>query len=499
MLVLTLTTQERNASRGWSGYSREAGLCNSEGRRCVLADDATCGTVSDAVGSGSEVLKSGVSPADVHRFESRVEKLIRELARSFEEWCFNSLEPPEVEAMPQQISYLGQSYRRLKKKTPHANVLTRFGNITLTRATYRQGSRGRTIAPLEKVLGIQCGATPGAQDLVGRQVSTAGSSQGRCIEVIAERTSATIGPEKLRNLSSRLADIMEPQREACQVQQLEHWIDEARKHCKKVTLAVSRDGVSLGIAPFGNFEMASVATISVYADRQRTGTVYLACVPEENQETLSRNFTALLKAVIRSRGSQLGRVVYVSDAGKIETAYWKNVLRYLHVDGQRIRIDRIVDYYHASLRLTTIADALLLTSSKRTEWLKRVRKLLLEPGGWGRVMRSIAGMVQQHGINPSDKEDVETAKRYLHRYQRFMNYSEYRSQGSPIGSGIVESACKQIVTGRLKLSGMRWSHAGARQIMTLRSILLSQTWNATFQKALIALPAVNVLSSQQSP
>jgi hypothetical protein len=125
--------------------------------------------------------------------------------------------------------------------------------------------------------------------------------------------------------------------------------------------------------------------------------------------------------------------------------------------------------------------------------------MLLEPGGWGRVMRSIAGMAQQHGVDPDAAEEFETAKRYLHRYQRFMNYAEYRSHGSPIGSGIVESACKQIVTERLKLSGMRWNHAGAQQIMTLRSILMSQTWNATFKKALITLPAVNVITLQQSP
>lgn len=460
------------------------------------AQVALCSTLAD---TADVFLKPGMSPADAQGFEHRVEGLVRELARSFEQWCFNSLEPEKLEAMPQHVEHLGQKYRRLKKKTHHARVLTRFGNITLSRATYRQGSRGRTIAPLEKILGIQCGATPGAQDLVGRQVAAAGSSQGRCIDVIAERTGARIGPEKLRSLSVHLAQIMEPQREACQVQQLEKWIDEARMHSKNVTLAVSRDGVSLGIAPFGNFEMASVATLSVHNDGQRIGTVYLACAPEENQETLSRNFTSLLKSIIRTRGSKLSRIVYVSDAGKIETAYWKNVLRYLHVDGQRIRIERVVDYYHASLRLTTIADALLLTSSQRIEWLKRVRKLLLEPGGWGRVMRSIAGMEQQHGIDPASKEDLQTAKRYLHRYRRFMNYSEYRSHGSPIGSGIVESACKQIVTERLKLSGMRWSHAGARQILTLRSILLSQTWDATLKKALLTLPAVNVLSSQQTP
>jgi len=56
-----------------------------------------------------------------------------------------------------------------------------------------------------------------------------------------------------------------------------------------------------------------------------------------------------------------------------------------------------------------------------------------------------------------------------------MDYAEYRSNSSPIGSGIVESACKQIVSERLKLSGMRWTHAGAAQILTLLSILLSQT------------------------
>jgi hypothetical protein len=454
-----------------------------------------CQTLAD---TAARFLKPGMSPADTHGFERRVEGLVRELARSFEEWCFNSLEPQNVEAMPQHVEHLGQKYRRLKKKTRHVSVLTRFGNITLTRATWRQGSRGRTIAPLEKILGIECGATPGAQDLVGRQVAAAGSSQGRCIDVIAERTGARIGPEKLRNLSFYLAEIMEPQREACQVQQLEEWIDEARKHSKNVTLAVSRDGVSLGIAPFGNFEMASVATLSVYNDGQRMGTVYLACAPEENQETLSRNFTSLLKSIIRSRGSKLSRIVYVSDAGKVETAYWKNVLRHLHVDGQRIKIHRIVDYYHASLRLTTIADALRLTSSQRTEWLKRVRKLLLEPGGWGRVMRSITGMAQEHSIKPAEKAEFEKARRYLHRYRKFMDYAEHRRHGSPIGSGIVESACKQIVTERLKLSGMRWSHAGAQPIMTLRSILLSQTWDATFDESLAAFPAVNVLSSYQS-
>ena len=137
-----------------------------------------CQTLAD---TADVFVKPGMGPADAYGFERRVEELVREQARSFEEWCFNSLEPQKVESMPRQVEYLGQTRRRLKKKTLHAKVLTRFGNITLTRATYRQGSRGRTIAPLEIALGIKCGMTPAAQDLVGRQVATAGSSQGRCM------------------------------------------------------------------------------------------------------------------------------------------------------------------------------------------------------------------------------------------------------------------------------------------------------------------------------
>lgn len=41
--------------------------------------------------------------------------------------------------MPQPVDHLGQRYRRLKEKTPPTKVLTRSGNITLTRAAYHHG------------------------------------------------------------------------------------------------------------------------------------------------------------------------------------------------------------------------------------------------------------------------------------------------------------------------------------------------------------------------
>ncbi len=43
-----------------------------------------------------------------------------------------------------------------------------------------------------------------------------------------------------------------------------------------------------------------------------------------------------------------------------------------------------------------------------------------------------------------------------------MRYAEYRARGLPLGSGTMESGCKQIITVRLKQAGMIWSLPGTR-------------------------------------
>jgi len=49
---------------------------------------------------------------------------------------------------------------------------------------------------------------------------------------------------------------------------------------------------------------------------------------------------------------------------------------------------------------------------------------------------------------------------------------------------VTEAACKTVFTQWLKSSGMRWSHQGAKTILTLRTILLSKSWTLTYDAAL---------------
>lgn len=57
-----------------------------------------------------------------------------------------------------------------------------------------------------------------------------------------------------------------------------------------------------------------------------------------------------------------------------------------------------------------------------------------------------------------------------------MEYAAYRARGLPIGSGSVESGCKQLVSARLKGAGMIWDASGAEEVAVVRAWLKSGRW-----------------------
>lgn len=439
----------------------------------------------------------GPTPSKMLDLEQTLFASLLNTGCSLLEELLNSLEKDDDE-QPPAVCHGKNNYRRIKERKPK-EVVTRFGKINLMRSRFRRGRKGKLIFPLEVVLGLQQGFTPAAASLVGQQFAGTGSSQQRTIDFAKQHLGSSIGPERLRNLSQHLAEQMQPFQHSCQLDELQRLLDEAEKSgAKSIVLSVSRDGVSLGIAPFGYFEMASVGTLSVLADGKRLGTVYLGRTPETNQKTLSDQLTKLLRATLQARIKR-PHVVYVTDAGKVETAYWHKVLSKFYVDGKRIKIHRVVDYYHASERLTVIADSIKFPNkASRHKWLERVRRVLLDPKGHGRVMRSVAAVRSKHGLKVSKSEDFEKAVKYLNNQKRYMKYDEMKSQSFPIGSGVVESACKQIVSERMKLSGMRWKKIGAQAVMTLRCILLSNIWNQVFGKILDATEPVTQITKVQT-
>ena len=77
----------------------------------------------------------------------------------------------------------------------------------------------------------------------------------------------------------------------------------------------------------------------------------------------------------------------------------------------------------------------------------------------GKVAEVLDELAQQqaHG------EGVQKALSYYTTHRTRMDYAAYRARGLQIGSGSVESACKQLVSARLKGAGMIWEAPGRRR------------------------------------
>ncbi len=75
-----------------------------------------------------------------------------------------------------------------------------------------------------------------------------------------------------------------------------------------------------------------------------------------------------------------------------------------------------------------------------------------------------------------EKKGGEVARKaaaYFSNNRHRMSYAAYRLKGYQIGSGTIESGCKQIGTQRMKVPGATWSLEGARRTAKARAALLS--------------------------
>lgn len=428
---------------------------------------------------------------------------MRELGRQFAEVTYQQAEAKCD--FGRSVVYEGTEYRRLSEPTPHREVATLFGKITLWRRGYRDTNRTApepTLFPIEQALGLVEGATPALAEAAARAMAQAGASQQTTLARLKEEHGVALGVKRLRAMVAEVESQMTPHRRAQQVRQVLKWLEKAAESPgpNKPVLSVGRDGVTLANRPHGCYEVAATATLTVYdGDRHRLGSVYLGYTPESHQPTMSRELTALVKGVL-SKCGDTPQLVYLTDAGDVECGYFADVLRYLRhpQTGERLKWRRIIDYYHAASRLTTLGEALFGGGTREAaSWAAKMRKVLKKPNGVFRVLHSAAALAARRQLSKSRRKDYQRAYNYLRDRSSHLRYADYRRQGLPIGSGVTEAACKTLFTQRLKLSGMRWSKPGAQTILNLRSILLSGVWQAAYRASLTATPATFERSDHQ--
>ena len=134
---------------------------------------------------------------------------------------------------------------------------------------------------------------------------------------------------------------------------------------------------------------------------------------------------------------------------------------------------QIVDWYHACQYLCPIAEALYDPDSEAAQaWLQDMQERLWH-GQLATVIQTCQQLVQENKAGQS----TQHALSYYPNIQDRMDYTHFRQRGYFIASGTVESACKQIISMRLKRSGARWTKSGASATAKARAAWLSIQWD----------------------
>ena len=409
-----------------------------------------------------------------------------ELGRIIVQFRYNQLEPNPPDAFHYELEYFNRD------KRSSINIDTLFGPVRLTRWYFRNTCGGKGKALLDLQLGLlEKSVTPALAFEIGQLA--ADIPQNELLRVISNRFNVSMSVGRLRKITAAIAEGITPHILPVYRESIVAALEKAFASTGpfEPVLTIGRDGVTLcmrekieGSRRFKCvWKEASVATFAVY-DRngERVKTFYLGRVPEFHQATLSLEIKGLIEQVLAAWSGPMPRLHYVTDAGGVHKTFFRDLEKMRHpVTGERLSWTWCVDYFHAAERITTIANALFTDERQAASWAAKQRKNLLKSNGVSRVLWSAAALIRHHGFaNESSRAAYQTARNYLDKYRKQMNYCELKKLGKTIGSGVTEAACKTIVNGRLKQSGMRWTSASAQSILTCRTVKKSGLWKSCF-------------------
>lgn len=327
-------------------------------------------------------------------------------------------------------------------------IKTILGEVSLRRAYYHCRKCGKSFVPIDDELGLGKGhASPGLRRVVSLAGIT-GSFYG-APKLLKEIGEIEVNAKQVQRVTEQVAAGVEKVEETCGLLPVLEKTDRAYISC---------DGAMVNTT--GGWREVKLGAIYNDGDQPKR---YLARIGKAQEFG-----AALRREGARAGVWKCGEAIFIGDG-----APWIR---------EQARINfpqavQIVDFYHVKEHITGCANKLFGEGRPRTKrWRALCVGTLYKRGG--SQLLSLLGRSRYR----RRKAPKELAK-YVQPNVDRMNYPEYRAKGWQIGSGPVESACKQIVSQRLKLNaGMRWRVENAEAIGRLRCLYLSNAWETFWQR-----------------
>lgn len=135
----------------------------------------------------------------------------------------------------------------------------------------------------------------------------------------------------------------------------------------------------------------------------------------------------------------------------------------------------VLDVYHAAEHVHACGKRIFGENDPAARtWSDAQLLQLIEQGGAAFCDHLQRRMLEQ--TDPAAKEATASLKGYLDDNRDRMWYRQRLANGRPIGSGLIEGGCKNILGARLKLKAARWRPERAERVGHLRCLQYSDLW-----------------------
>ncbi len=416
---------------------------------------------------------------DLHSIEGRLQQAFRQVGRR----VVNEVLASRVERLGGAVVACGQCGRavRLVAAERVRQLQGLVGDYTVRRPYYYCDRCRVAVVPLDAALGLGAGTlSPG----LARVACWEGIEDA--FEVAAVGVWETVGvrldSEAVRGINEAMGALVEHDQA-----DVSRW--QVPTADVPAFLVVEMDGVYVHERlAWQEMKIGRVAPLGprLVLD-QETGRQHLALVDSSyccGLEEVAHFWPRLVREAVR-RGLGRGvRVVVVLGDGA--PWIWTQARCQLGLAG--VQVVEILDFWHACDYLGKVAAAVFGQGSLRaTAWLTPLRRHLREQGP-APVLRAL-GKLKPKAAAAADV--VRRASDYFTEHQARMDYPAFTARQWPIGSGAVESSCKNLIQHRQAEAGMRWSEAGAQRVANLRALHRSGRWAGFWesqpQRRLLAL------------
>jgi len=337
-----------------------------------------------------------------------------------------------------------------------------YGDISVSRHVYQGSGGGKTFCPLENSAKMILNSTPSYAKIISYKYASGGG-----LKVSADMEE-TLGRKVCSAYVKMIGDFVG---EVAQTEELAFEYElPALKDVSEI--AVGLDGTCMLMIDTG-WREAMTGTISFYDSLgRRLHTIYMGAAPEYGKE----NFLKRLDAELARVKAEFPACDYVGLADGAATNW-----TFLEPRTDRL----LLDFYHVSEYMAKAGHCLFpgkRNDKNRELWLEdSLHKLKWNNGAAARQAKEFNAFLKT--VPAKHKADMEEVCTYFKNHAKKMNYAKETAKDMPIGSGVTEAACKELIKQRLCNSGMRWKGDGAAAVIAIRSLVLTgERWSQFWKR-----------------